>query len=60
MICNLDLEFRNTNGMKPIFVFNLHIQDRPSSAREGAKSALRLAELVVSNLFSPPSLQTGS
>ncbi|KAK8817603.1 hypothetical protein WA538_004323, partial [Blastocystis sp. DL] len=41
-----DLEFRNTNGMKPIFVFNLHIQDRPSSAREGAKSALRLAELL--------------
>ena len=38
--------------MKPIFVFNLHIQDRPSSAREGAKSALRLAELVLSGPYS--------
>lgn len=32
--------------MKPILVFNLHVQDRPSSAREGARNALHLAELV--------------
>lgn len=37
--------------MKPIFVFNLHVQDRPSSAREGARNALHLAELVILILY---------
>ena len=42
----IDLQFRGCIDMKPIFVFNLHVQDRPSSAREGARNALHLAELV--------------
>ncbi|KAK8800313.1 hypothetical protein WA171_004949 [Blastocystis sp. BT1] len=41
-----DLQFRGCIDMKPIFVFNLHVQDRPSSAREGARNALHLAELL--------------
>ena len=43
---SLDLQFRDVNGLKPLLVFNLHVQDKPSSAAEGARNAVRLAELV--------------
>ena len=32
--------------MKPIFVFNIHVKDKVSSARDGAKDALHLAQMV--------------
>lgn len=32
--------------MKPIFVFNINTIDNPESAKEGARLALRLAEMV--------------
>lgn len=47
----IDLQFRGSINMKPLLVFNLHVQDRPSSAREGARNALHLAELVILNKF---------
>ena len=41
-----ELQFRGCSKIKPIFVFNIHVKDRVSTAREGAKHALRLAEMV--------------
>ena len=42
----VELQFRGCSKIKPIFVFNIHVKDRVSTAREGAKHALRLAEMV--------------
>ena len=42
-----DLQFRRNNGLKPIFVFNIHTIDSPEKAKEGARLALELAKMVI-------------
>ena len=42
----VDLQLRRCNKMKPIFVFNINTVDNPESAKEGARLALHLAEMV--------------
>lgn len=47
LLClRVDLQLRRCNGLKPIFVFNINTVDNPESAKEGARLALRLAEMV--------------
>ena len=43
----LDLQFRPCQGVKPLFVFSMHVKDRPDEAVEGAEKALILAEMVL-------------
>ena len=41
-----ELQFRGCSRVKPIFVFNIHVKDKVSSARDGAKDALHLAQML--------------
>ena len=53
-VCCVDLQFRPCHGMKPLLVLNMHTQDKPAMAEEGARHALRLATMVyVSVLYDP-------
>lgn len=47
---SVDLQFRACHGMKPLLVLNMHTQDKPAMAEEGAHYALRLATMVRSEL----------
>ena len=42
--------------MKPLLILNMHTQDKPAMAEEGARHALRLATMVYVSVLCDPKL----